>query len=81
MAQRPFISKQFAKIFIRTAVDGCILPGTMMGTELTWLYLQQWRKEYSTVCFTIVSILFSNLDMLTHHQTIQGSEITDNQKI
>lgn len=48
---------------LKVAVDGCTLPGTMMGTELTLLYLKQWRKEYSTLCFGVLSLLFSMLEV------------------
>jgi hypothetical protein len=51
------------KSVLRTAVDGCILPGTMLGTEIVWLYFKQWRSEVSTIALAIVTIAFFHLDI------------------
>ncbi len=48
---------------MRIVVDGCFLPGTMMGTELTWLYLTQWKKEFSVLCLGLISIAFTMIDL------------------
>jgi hypothetical protein len=45
------------KSLVRTVVDGCILPGTTNGTEILWLYGLQWKKEFSTLCFAVLSLL------------------------
>jgi hypothetical protein len=54
--------KLFLKSVVRTAVDGCFLPGTMMGTELMLLWLIKMKKEISTVGLAVLSIFFSNLN-------------------
>jgi hypothetical protein len=48
---------------VRVAVDACILPGTMMGTELVLLYFKQWRREYSTIFFGVISLLSSHVEL------------------
>lgn len=47
----------FVRTLLRSIVDGCILPGTMNGTEICWLYFMQWKKETSAVAFALLSVL------------------------
>ncbi len=54
--------KVLLKSVVRTAVDGCFLPGTMMGTELMLLWVIARKRELSTVSLALISILFSNFD-------------------
>jgi hypothetical protein len=54
--------KLFLKSVVRTAVDGCFLPGTMMGTELMILWLVKTSREVSTISLAVLSIFFSNYD-------------------
>ena len=63
MRKRNLNASYMMRSALKVAVDGCTLPGTMMGTELTLLYLKQWRKEYSALCFGILSLLFSMLEL------------------
>jgi hypothetical protein len=49
--------------FLRTAVDGCILPGTMLGTEILWLYFKQWRSEWSAITLAVITLVFFHLDI------------------
>jgi hypothetical protein len=54
--------KIILKTVVRTAVDGCFLPGTMMGTELMLLWLVTRKKELSMISLALISIFFSNFD-------------------
>jgi hypothetical protein len=56
--------KLFLKSVVRTAVDGCFLPGTMMGTELMLLWIIARKREMSTVSLALISIFFSNFDFV-----------------
>jgi hypothetical protein len=54
--------KLFLKSVVRTAVDGCFLPGTMMGTELMLLWMITRKREMFTVSLGLISLFFSNFD-------------------
>jgi hypothetical protein len=54
--------KVLLKSVVRTAVDGCFLPGTMMGTELMLLWVITRKRELFTLSLAVISILFSNFD-------------------
>jgi hypothetical protein len=54
--------KIFLKSVVRTAVDGCFMPGTMMGTELMLLWMIARKREVSTISLALISIFFSNFD-------------------
>jgi hypothetical protein len=45
------------KPVLRIVMDACFLPGTSNGTEILWLYLIQWNKKFSALCFIILSTL------------------------
>jgi hypothetical protein len=49
-------------LIFRAVADTCILPGTVNGSEILWLYLLHWKKEYSTFSFALISFLFSYVD-------------------
>jgi hypothetical protein len=57
--------KIILKSVVRTAVDGCFLPGTMMGTELMLLWLVTRKRELSTVSLALISTFFSNFDFVS----------------
>jgi hypothetical protein len=61
--------KVFLKTVVRTAVDGCFLPGTMMGTELMLLWMVTRKRELSTVSLALISIFFSNFDFVSSSVT------------
>jgi hypothetical protein len=47
------------KLLIRSSLDNYVLPGTLTGTEILWLYMIQWKREICT--FTFVSIYFLSI--------------------
>jgi hypothetical protein len=51
------------KTFIRNAIDSCILPGTVLGTEIVWLYFKQWKKEWSAIGLAVLSVFFLHFDL------------------
>jgi hypothetical protein len=63
--------KLLLKSVVRTAVDGCFLPGTMMGTELMLLWMIARKRELSTISLALISIFFSNFDFIS-----SGSSLT-----
>jgi hypothetical protein len=54
--------KIILKSVVRTAVDGCFLPGTMMGTELILLWAVTRKRELFSVSLALISIFFSSFD-------------------
>jgi hypothetical protein len=65
--------KILLKSVVRTAVDGCFLPGTMMGTELMLLWMITRKRELSTLSLALISIFFSNFDFALSSSTIASS--------
>jgi hypothetical protein len=69
----------FIKSLFRTAIDGCILPGTMTGTEILWLYVKQWKGELSTLSFAVLSVLVSLFEPYAD-QTLAGDSRRNEQE-
>jgi hypothetical protein len=65
--------KVLLKSVVRTAVDGCFLPGTMMGTELMILWVITRKRELSTFSLALISIFFSNFDFASAASSISSS--------
>jgi hypothetical protein len=51
------------KTFVRNAVDSCILPGTVTGGEIVWLYFKQWKKEWSAIGLAVLYVIFLHFDL------------------
>jgi hypothetical protein len=58
------------KNFVRTAIDCCILPGTMLGTEILWLYFGQWRREWSAIGLAIAAFIFIHFEMAVDTRSV-----------
>ncbi|HEY0655371.1 MAG TPA: hypothetical protein VGD65_19690 [Chryseosolibacter sp.] len=71
--------KVLLKSVVRTAVDGCFLPGTMMGTELMVLWVTTRKRELSTVSLALISILFSSFDFASSTSSMSSQTPTDQQ--
>lgn len=68
----------FVRTLLRSIVDGCILPGTMNGTEICWLYFMQWKKETSAVAFALLSVL-SPVEASPDSSVVTEQSVTSNQ--
>jgi hypothetical protein len=66
------------KLVLKVTVDACILPGTMMGTELTLLYFKQWRRDYSALCLALLSLTFSLADV-TFNSSLLSQTMAENE--
>jgi hypothetical protein len=68
------------KQLVKIALDTCLLPGAGAGTEVLWLYVTQWNKKASAICFAMLSLLTinapdSDVTMVSSHAV---SEIENN---
>ena len=37
------------KTLIKSSLDNYILPGTLTGSEILWLYMTQWKRNVATL--------------------------------
>jgi hypothetical protein len=80
MVMNSFIPTFFKSLF-RTAVDGCILPGTTTGTEILWLYAKQWKSEMSTFSFALLSVLCSVFEPQADPQMMSEQRVNERESI
>jgi hypothetical protein len=71
--------KVLLKSVVRTAVDGCFLPGTMMGTELMLLWVITRKRELFTFSLALVSVLFSTFDFASSASAIASQQSSGQQ--
>jgi hypothetical protein len=41
----------FIKTLIRSSLDNYVLPGTLTGSEILWLYVIQWKRDAASLIF------------------------------
>jgi hypothetical protein len=71
----------FIKPLVRTTLDCYILPGTVTGTEICWLYLLQWKKEVSTISLALVSVLFSQINLPYTDAVISNHSVGEQENV
>lgn len=72
---------QMLKTVARSTADCYILPGTSTGSEICWLYLLQWKKEFSTVSLALISILLSQADLPVDSAMFTSHSVTEQENI
>ena len=50
------------KTFIKSSLDNYVLPGTLTGTEILWLYLIQWKRDLIIISFAPVYFIGSQFE-------------------
>ena len=67
----------FSESFVRIVVDSCILPGTTLGSEILWLYMQQWKREFSGIFLAILSLTFFHPDVTADVRSGVGQTLSE----
>ena len=53
----------FAKYLLKSSLDNFVLPGTLTGTEILWLYMVQWKRDLANVAIASLPALFDPGDL------------------
>jgi hypothetical protein len=64
--------KMMLKSLMKSSIDSYILPGTMTGTEILWIYLMQWRRDLNALFYALLYFTFSNFEFANGDQLITG---------
>ena len=51
------------KVLIKSSLDNYVLPGTLTGTQILWLYMIQWKREISFLTFALLYFVSAPLSM------------------
>lgn len=62
------------KSLIKSSVDNYLLPGTMTGTEILWLYMIQWKRDMSTLTFAVIYFVCSQFDFTPGEKVISCAQ-------
>ncbi|MEX2231545.1 MAG: hypothetical protein WD824_05260 [Cyclobacteriaceae bacterium] len=68
----------FIKTLVKSSLDNYVLPGTLTGTQILWLYVIQWKRDLAAVTFASVYIICSQLDLQKLERAISSAR--DNQE-
>lgn len=53
----------FMTNLVKSSLDNYVLPGTVTGTEILWLYMAQWKRDLSSVTVASLQVLFFDADV------------------
>ena len=53
----------FVKTLVKSSLDNYVLPGTLTGTEILFLYLIQWKRDLIVVTSATVYIISSQFEL------------------
>lgn len=51
------------KNFIKCSLDNYVLPGTVTGSEILWLYMVQWKRDLVLLISASFVFVVSHYDM------------------
>ena len=51
----------FFKSLLKSSLDNYVLPGTLMGTEILWLYMLQWKRDFTNVTLAAAYLMYSQI--------------------
>jgi hypothetical protein len=49
------------KTFIKSSLDNYVLPGTLTGSEILWLYMTQWKRDVASIVLASYFLSAQNL--------------------
>jgi hypothetical protein len=67
------------KTFLKSSLDNYILPGTLTGTEILWLYMIQWKRDLATLVFASFFLSSQQLKSIDLSSALQRKEIDGTQ--
>lgn len=53
----------YFKSLVKTSLDNYVLPGTVLGTEILWLYMIQWKRDLATLTSASFYLLLPQLGL------------------
>jgi hypothetical protein len=51
----------FFKSLLKSSLDNYILPGTLTGTEILWLYMLQWKRDFTNLTLATAYLMYSQI--------------------
>lgn len=60
------------KSLVKSSLDNYILPGTMTGTEILWLYMAQWKRELTAITFATLYLMYAQLETRIPEWVVAG---------
>lgn len=53
----------YFKSLVKTSLDNYVLPGTVLGTEILWLYMIQWKRDLVALTSASFHLLLPQLGL------------------
>jgi hypothetical protein len=60
------------KNLVRCSLDNYILPGTVSGTEILWLYMVQWKRDLLVLACAAFALFVSHCELPIFERVFSG---------
>ncbi len=52
------------KALVKSSLDNYVLPGTLTGTEILWLYMVQWTRAITALTIASAYLMSSQFELI-----------------
>jgi hypothetical protein len=68
---------RFVKTLVKSSLDNYVLPGTLTGSEILWLYLTQWKRDIASIVFASYFLSAQNVKSRTLSAFLPSEQLED----
>jgi hypothetical protein len=61
------------KSLMRSSLDNYVLPGTVTGTDILWIYMIQWKRDLFIFCVALVYLFTFQENVTSVNEVIHPS--------
>ena len=65
----------FVKTLVKSSLDNYVLPGTLTGSEILWLYISQWKRDIAMILFASYFLSAQNVKSRTLSAFFSSEEL------
>ncbi len=66
---------------MKSSLDNYLLPGTLTGSEILWIYFVQWRRDFNALAFATVYFLSLQLGFVLAEKAASNTPVTSESDI
>lgn len=67
---------KMASSLMKSSLDNYLLPGTLTGSEILWIYVVQWRRDFNALAFATVYFLSLQFGFMLTEKAASNTPVT-----
>ncbi len=61
---------------MKSSLDNYLLPGTLTGSQILWIYVVQWRRDFNALAYATVYFLSLQLGFMLSEKADSNTQVT-----